>query len=85
MTTTYIIYYTEHIADKTPKSIIKYELGEALKVCEELRKRAREGEHITHITMAVEDTNMVGEHGVDSIVDGKTPDGVEYTWRKRRP
>ena len=25
---------------------------------------------------------FVGQFGVDSVVDGKTPDGVAYTWNK---
>ena len=25
---------------------------------------------------------IVGRFGVDSVVDGKTPDGVAYTWNK---
>ena len=81
MTTTYIIYYTE---DGTPKSKNEHDLGAALKISEDLRRLRREGADITHITMASEDTNMVGQQGVDSIVDGKTPDGVDYTWKKRR-
>ena len=28
--------------------------------------------------------DIVGKFGVDEIVDGKTPDGVEYGWVKRR-
>ena len=27
---------------------------------------------------------IVGRFGADSIKDGVCPDGVEYTWRKRR-
>lgn len=27
---------------------------------------------------------IVGMFGADSIKDGKTPDGVDYTWMKRR-
>ena len=27
---------------------------------------------------------IVGSMGVDSIKDGLCPDGVEYTWKKRR-
>lgn len=29
-------------------------------------------------------TEIVGKFGVDSIKDGVCPDGVEYTWVKRR-
>jgi hypothetical protein len=82
VTTSYVIYYTE---DGTPKSETATELGAALKASEAIRKLKREGANISHITMSSEDTDMVGQQGVDSIVDGKTPDGVEYTWRKRRP
>ena len=28
--------------------------------------------------------DIVGKFGVDSIIDGKCPDGVDYTWKKRR-
>jgi hypothetical protein len=28
--------------------------------------------------------DIVGKFGVDSIVDGKCPDGVVYSWKKRR-
>lgn len=27
---------------------------------------------------------IVGRFGADSVQDGVCPDGVEYTWRKRR-
>jgi hypothetical protein len=27
---------------------------------------------------------LVGVFGADGITDGKCPDGVEYTWMKRR-
>lgn len=27
---------------------------------------------------------IVGKFGVDSIEEGKCPDGIDYTWRKRR-
>jgi hypothetical protein len=36
------------------------------------------------VTFASQDVNRVGKDGVDSIVDGKTPDGHPYTWMKRR-
>ena len=28
------------------------------------------------------DFEVCGMFGVDSVVDGKTPDGVDYTWNK---
>jgi hypothetical protein len=29
-------------------------------------------------------TEIVGKFGVDTIKEGVCPDGVEYTWKKRR-
>lgn len=55
------------------------ELLAALKFCEDLR-----GAGISHVSLSSENPNSVGKPGVDSIVDGKTPDGQEYTWMKRR-
>lgn len=36
------------------------------------------------VTMVSENPNCVGKQGVDSIVDGKLPDGNNYEWKKRR-
>ena len=37
---------------------------------------------MTFVTMVSEHPDSVGRPGVDSVVNGKTPDGVEYTWNK---
>ena len=34
------------------------------------------------VTMVSENTQHVGKPGVDTIVDGKTPDGQDYDWSK---
>jgi hypothetical protein len=36
------------------------------------------------VTIQINGMEIVGRFGADSIVDGKCPDGVDYTWRKRR-
>ena len=36
------------------------------------------------VTMVSENPNCVGKQGVDSVVDGKLPDGTNYEWKKRR-
>ena len=36
------------------------------------------------VTITVNGMEIVGRFGADSIVNGKCPDGVDYTWRKRR-
>lgn len=59
------------------------ELSDALRSCEHLRKLRREGHPYSMICMASEDANQVGQLGVDSIVEGKTPDGHTYDWKKR--
>lgn len=36
------------------------------------------------VTIKGNDMEIVGKFGVDAIVDGVCPDGVEYSWKKRR-
>ena len=36
------------------------------------------------VTIRGNGMEIVGRFGADSIKDGVCPDGVEYTWRKRR-
>jgi len=36
------------------------------------------------VTISGNGMEIVGCFGADSIVDGKCPDGVDYTWMKRR-
>jgi hypothetical protein len=37
-----------------------------------------------YVTITGGGMEIVGIFGADSIVDGKCPDGVDYTWMKRR-
>lgn len=53
------------------------ELSEALKFTEELRKRRREGEPLSHICAQPEQSDMVGEAGVGEPLEN-------YGWYKRR-
>ena len=36
------------------------------------------------VTILINGMELVGRFGADSIVDGKCPDGIDYTWKKRR-
>ena len=36
------------------------------------------------VTITNGDMDFVGRFGVDSIKEGLCPDGIEYTWKKRR-
>jgi hypothetical protein len=53
------------------------ELTQALRITKEKRDA---GYHF--VTIASENTQHVGKQGVDSVVDGKTPDGQDYDWSK---
>lgn len=75
--TTYTIYW---MVDHEPQFKKTPDMGYALKWMEYLRKNPK----YSAITFCSENVDQVGKPGVDSIVDNKTPDGVEYTWVKRR-
>ena len=53
-------------------------MGEAMNLMAELRKEPQN----QFVTMSSQNRNSVGKPGVDSIVDGKTPDGFAYEWSK---
>lgn len=36
------------------------------------------------VTIKINGMELVGKFGADSIVDGKCPNGADYTWKKRR-
>lgn len=79
--TSYVIYYTEN---GVCKSTSLNELNLAIAEAELLRKRRRDGADIRHVTMSAEYDDMVGQIGVTAVENGKTPDGQDYTWKKRR-
>ena len=47
----------------------------------EIVKARRDAGH-RFVTLVAEDPHHVGKPGVDSVVDGKTPDGQDYDWSK---
>ena len=73
----YKVYWT--CPQLMPASQDFEQLNEALAHTKYLRETGR-----TFVTMVSEDPNSVGKPGVDSVVDGKLPDGEDYTWMKRR-
>ena len=74
----YKIYYTNEWNED--RSYIVDGLEEALACVESVRKNSRN----RFVTMVSENPNVVGKPGVDSVVDGKLPDGYTYSWTKRR-
>lgn len=82
----YVVYWLEEVPDLSGmvwaarhKVFTANEMGKALNWVGNLRK-----DGMRHVSMSSENPDSVGKQGVDSVVDGKTPDGVEYTWMKRR-
>ncbi len=55
------------------------QLVEALTFCDQQRKAG-----CGHVTLSSENPDSVGQRGVDSVENGKTPDGQDYGWMKRR-
>lgn len=53
-------------------------VGTALTLLEDLRKQG-----MRHVCMSVENQDSVGKPGVDTIANGKTPDGEVYDWSKQ--
>ena len=73
----YVVYWMGLDDDPYMK---KYsELTEALRASKELRDMGRR-----FVTMVSEDPNCVSKAGVDSVENGKTPDGHAYDWKMRR-
>ena len=73
----YVVYWMGLDDDPYMK---KYsELTEALRASKELRDMGRR-----FVTMVSEDPNCVSKAGVDSVENGKTPDGHVYDWKMRR-
>lgn len=50
---------------------------EALQITKEKRDAG-----YTFVTMASENPQHAGKQGVDTVADGKTPDGQDYDWSK---
>lgn len=72
------IYYTDPVDNKA-YAWDEDTLTGALSSSETFRKRG-----MIFVTTVSENIDMVGKSGVDSIENGLCPDGVEYSWRKRR-
>lgn len=73
----FIVYYMEN---ETPKAFSygEHEMIAANNKIMELRRIP----DVHHVCMSSELSGMVGKPGVDSIENGKTPDGHAYDWSK---
>ena len=57
------------------KNIEALTLDEALKLAKKMNQL---------VTIEGHGIEIIGLFGVDSVLDGKCPDGSAYTWKKRR-
>lgn len=55
--------------------------AEAIVQALQITKEKRDVGH-TFVTMASENPQNAGKPGVDTVADGKTPDGQDYDWSK---
>ncbi len=69
------IYWTDE--NQQAHGLEATEIVQALDLAKEKRDAG-----YTFVTMANENPQHVGKQGVDTIVDGKTPDGHDYDWSK---
>ena len=74
--TRYVVYYTDPVTE-SPHSHFIDSLSEALRHVEGFRKLG-----MRFVTMVSENVDSVGKPGVDTVADGKLPDGTEYGWNK---
>lgn len=79
----FVVFWMEQLygdVSLTPSAKIfaPTEMVAALAFVESMRKF----KDIQFVTMVSQNSNSVGRAGVDSIVDGKCPDGHVYDWNK---
>jgi len=73
-----IVYYLH----ESRAHLVPFDDSDMLRALDACKRLRDEGHR--HVTISTELADSIGKPGVDSIVDGKTPDGHDYTWMKRR-
>lgn len=76
--TMYKIYWTDCSGQMFGEEFA--DMGAALNMSNSLRCSGAN----RFITMSAENTDQVGQMGVDAVVNGKLPNGEDYTWKMRR-
>jgi hypothetical protein len=77
--TKYTIYWTDK--DGKPGSMLIYNLQIALSAMESMRAHP---DHYSAVTFCSENADQVGKPGVDAVVNGVLPDGLEYVYKTGR-
>ena len=75
--TIFKVFWSDHCGSARSEEFV--DMAVALKHTQMLRS-----ENFRFVTMASENSDQVGKMGVDAVVDGKLPNGTDYTWKKRR-
>lgn len=75
--TIFKVFWSDHSGLACSEEFV--DMAVALKHSQMLRN-----ENFRFVTMAIENPDQVGKMGVDAVVDGKLPNGTDYTWKKRR-
>lgn len=77
--TVYKVYWTDCGTNEVLARMFEEDMVAALNLSNALRS---EGHRF--VSMVSENTDMVGSFGVSAVVNGKLPNGDDYTWKKRR-
>jgi len=75
--TKYTIYW---MSEGHPHSCYTYNMTEALSTLEDLRKDPT----YSSVAFCSENVDQVGKPGVDAVVNGMLPDGLEYVYKTGR-
>ena len=78
MATLFKVYWTV-VESGCSYGEVHEDMSVALKHTQTLR-----GEGHRFVSMVSESTDQVGQMGVSAVIDGKLPNGEDYTWKKRR-
>lgn len=72
-----VVYWLRTDGSPAVHNFADSEMSGALKLMELHRRQGMQ-----HVTMSTQLDGQVGKPGVDSVRDGKTPDGEVYDWSK---
>lgn len=74
-----VFYFDANVGTPAVEMFADTSLLECLALAERLRKSG-----MRHVCISSELSSNIGKAGVTAVEGGKTPDGENYTWVKRR-
>lgn len=77
-----IVVFWIQVPEQKPyhRCFLTTELDQALTFCNNKRNER----DVHHVSLCSENPNSIGKPGVAAVENGQTPDGLPYTWMKRR-